>query len=111
MTDRSKAQPEPRRSKKSNDAFWKSGLLALSLATVVTGSALLGRADASQSVALQAAEPSAQRVVVVQQLPSGELLVRRDVSLDSLSNESLVNIPAMPQRPVFRQPITRTRGS
>ena len=111
MTDQPKRQPASRRNAKSSGAVWKSGLLALSLVTVVSGTSLLGRAEGGQQTSGQATAQTAQQVVVVQQLPSGELLVRQDVPLDSLSNGSLVSIPAMPQRPVFRQPVTRTRGS
>lgn len=111
MTESLQRQATPRRSNRSSGVVWKSGLLALSLATVVGGTALLNRADRGQQASAPAAVQSAPQVIVVQQLPSGELLVRRDVSPEGVAAVSLAGIPPMPARPVFRQPITRTRGS
>ena len=81
MTDQPKRQPASRRNAKSSGAVWKSGLLALSLVTVVSGTSLLGRAEGGQQTSGQATAQTAQQVVVVQQLPSGELLVRQDCLL------------------------------
>lgn len=111
MTDPGTRPATPRRSNQSGGAVWKSGLLALSLATVLSGAALLHRAEGGQQASAQAVVQSAPQVIVVQQLPTGEMLVRRDVSPANTSSASLTSIPTMPARPVFRQPITRTRGS
>ncbi|MEZ4767444.1 MAG: hypothetical protein R2844_03355 [Caldilineales bacterium] len=101
-----------RRAAKGNSAAWKSGLLALSLTTVFAGTAMIARLDSSLQVAQQpATEQPVQRVVVLQQQPSGEFVERRDTSAGSFSTFSRATIPTMPQQPVFRQPLTRTRGS
>ncbi len=107
MTRSATTSAPTRRNAKLNGAVWKSGLLALCLATVAAGTAVIGRLDGGQ----QPIEQVGSQVVVVQQLPSGELLVRRDVPADSLATLTRISVPAMPQRPVFRQPLTRTRGS
>ena len=111
MTSLTAKTPASLRKTRANSSVWKSGLLALSLATVVGGTAMLGKADAVQQVAAQ--QPESQMIVVEQQ-PSGQLLVRRDVPTSSsfgAASRSFNSVPAMPQQPVFRQPITRTRGS
>ena len=107
-----KREPAARRTGKSNSAAWKSGLLALSLATVVAGTAMIGNLDSSQQIAQQpVTQQPAQRVVVLQQLPSGDLVGRRDAPTSNFSTTSRTNPPTMPQQPVFRRPVTRTRGS
>ncbi|HRX04309.1 MAG: hypothetical protein KDI07_13450 [Anaerolineae bacterium] len=111
MTNTAMQKPAPRRKSKTNSAVWKSGLLALSLATVVGGTTLLGQADAAQQAVAQ--QPAAQ-VLVVERQPSGELLIRQDPPTTSSfrsSTSSLNSVPTLPQRPAFRRPITRTRGS
>jgi hypothetical protein len=87
---------------------WKSTVLALSMATVAVGSMVLARKENTG----QAAQSPAPQVIVVQMTaaPKG-FLAAQGVPLDSAATASLASIPALPQRPVFRQPITRTRAS
>jgi hypothetical protein len=107
-----KGKPAARRTSKGISAAWKSGLLALSLTTVIAGTAMIGRLDSSQQIAEQpVTEQPAQQSLVIRQLPSGDLVVLPDTSASNLSTTSRSTIPTMPQQPVFRRPITRTRGS
>lgn len=77
------------------DAGWKSAILAASLGAVVLGGSILshseGRTDAVAAQAIAAQAP------VVFQIASND--------------GSVILVPAMPQRPVFTQPITRSRAS
>lgn len=108
MTNPQTRQSGPRRNAKSNSAVWKSGLLALSLVTVVGGTTMIGKVDAAQQAIAQ--QPAAQQIVVVRQ-PSGALVTRQTAPANSFSQLPRTTIPAAPQQRVFRRPITRTRGS
>ena len=108
MTNPIVKTPAAQRNKKANSAVWKSGLLALSLVTVLGGTSMIGNADvAQQSIAQQ---PAPQQLVVERQ-PADHLLVRQTAPANNFSQLSRSNVPAMPQQRVFRRPITRTRGS
>lgn len=90
---------------------WKSGLLGASLGAVLLGWGLLARDSAQPNAAPTPVQP--QIIVVrvpVQNLPdSGQALVASQ-SL-AQGQRAAVNIAPLPQRPLFQQPVTRTRSS
>ncbi|MBX3052039.1 MAG: hypothetical protein KF753_11225 [Caldilineaceae bacterium] len=129
-------QRTPGHSGRARGAVWKSGLMASSLGALLLGWALLGQADASpESAAAQLASSQPRTVVVQMALPDDENGTRQQLtglpaqtheragaaSETSAQSAQVQNVlpeknpqvvlPALPQRPIFRQPVTRTRGS
>ena len=98
MTNSTTPAPAKRRSPGAS-LTWKSGILAFSLASVVAGSALVARLDPPTQVA-QAVEP---RVTVTPVQPRGQV--------GQTQSSPTVRLTPLPPRPVFRQPVTRTRRS
>jgi hypothetical protein len=90
---------------------WKSGLLGASLGAVLLGWGLLARDSAVDNTAAAPLQP--QIIVVrvpVQSWPDSGQAVLASQSLVQVQ-PATINIAALPQKPVFQQPITRTRGS
>lgn len=97
----------PARRGATRSAAWKSGLMMSGLGAVVLGWALLVRVETStdaQTIAQVAGQPQAQ-VQVVQAPVTNLAGGARGSTLRPPS------VPTTPQRPIFRQPVTRTRGS
>jgi hypothetical protein len=93
----------PRRSAAAS-AAWKSGLLASGFGAVLLGWALLARAEtASNTAALTPLQPN----VMIAQAPAAV----QSSQLSRRSNNTRTAVPSLPQAPVFRRPITRSRGS
>ena len=128
MTDYRQRQPRARRTQ-GGGLGWKSGLVASSVGAVLMGWALLGRVDATPaSTAAQIASPQ-PRVIIVQVPVSApaasgnQRLVRQTVLPVQANTQAApalsvpvaarpqIDLPAMPQKPVFQQPVTRTRRS
>jgi|GEM_PF-1124357 len=128
MTNNQRRRPSVRRTRGGGQA-WKSGLVASSVGAVLMGWALLGRVDAtSASTAAQIASPQ-PRVIVIQvpvaaPAASGNQQVVRRTALPAPANTQTapasntpavakpqIALPAMPQKPVFQRPVTRTRRS
>ena len=90
---------------------WKSGLLGASLGVVVLGWGLLARDSAQPNAAPAPVQPQ----VIVVRVPVQNSLGRGQVVVASQSlaqgQRVAVNIAPLPQRPLFQQPVTRTRGS
>ncbi len=80
------------------DAGWKSAFLVASLGAVALGWSLLGRAE-GLSTAQMAMTPQA----IAAQAPAAIQAAATD--------GRVVLAPALPQRPVFTQPVTRSRAS
>ncbi len=78
---------------------WKSAILAASLGAVALGWSLLGRVDGASAGQAQAAVSQAMAV------PAPAAL--RVTATDG----RVILVPALPQRPVFAQPVARTRAS
>ena len=120
MTERKSTRPTTRRSTGKGLA-WKSGLLASSLGAVMLGWTLLAQTDTTS----QAAASQPQPRVIVLQVPASALNNLGNAALPSLrnslapsSNDSSrsstlqgLQLQPLPQRPIFRQPLTRTRRS
>jgi hypothetical protein len=90
---------------------WKSGLLGASLGVVVLGWGLLARDSAADNTAPAPLQP--QIIVVrvpVQSWPDSGQAVVASQSL-AQQQPAAVDIAPLPQKPVFQQPITRTRSS
>ena len=129
-------QRTPGHSGRAQGVAWKSGLMASSLGALLLGWALLGQADAaSEGAAAQLASSQPRAIVVQMALPDEETGTRQQ--LTGLSTQAperagaasetsartaqvqnvlpgrnpQIALPALPQRPIFRQPVTRTRGS
>jgi hypothetical protein len=93
----------PRRSAAAS-AAGKSGLLASGLGAVLLGWALLARAETpANTVALTQPQPNA----MIAQAPAATQSRR----LSRQSSGARAAVPSLPQAPVFRRPITRSRGS
>jgi len=93
----------PRRSAAAS-AAWKSGLLASGFGAVLLGWALLARVeDPANTVALTQPQPS----VMIAQAPAAA----QSSQFSRRSNNTRAAVPSLPQAPVFRRPITRSRGS
>lgn len=120
MTERRQTQSPGRREQGSSLA-WKSGLIASSVGSLLLGWALLGQANpvpASKVAQIAAPQP---RVSVVQvPVPAAsngnQQFVSQPVPPAQTSGQAAptspqVSLPSMPQKPVFQQPVTRTRGS
>jgi hypothetical protein len=132
MTDSRSTQPSKPRSR-GNGLAWKSGLLASSVGGLLLGWALLGQMEAAPNNSAASISPPEPRVIVVQitvpapaisgiQQPVGQALLPErttvqaggqavPVSGTSTAVQAQVAVPSMPQKPVFQQPVTRTRGS
>lgn len=97
MTD---ARPRGRQPARGGlGAGWKSAILAASLGAVVLGWSMLSQIDgrlAGQADAAVAQVITAQAPAAFQVAPTGDRVIL---------------VPALPQRPVFTQPITRSRAS
>ena len=78
---------------------WKSAILAASLGAVALGWSLLGRIDGPSAGQVQAAVSQAMAVPAPASL--------RVTATDG----RVILVPALPQRPVFAQPVARTRAS
>lgn len=127
MTMTKAAKPTARRAKSGGFA-WKSGLLATSVGAVLMGWSLLARINTPAEVAAQAAAPQ-PRVIVVQvpisspQTTGTAQLVHQPSQAAQVAQPAIqaiaappvqapqLNLPAMPQKPVFQRPVTRTRRS
>ena len=93
----------PRRSA-ATSAAWKSGLLASGFGAVLLGWALLARAETpANTAALTQPQPN----TMIAQAPS----VTQSRRLSQQSSGARAAVPSLPQAPVFRRPITRSRGS
>jgi hypothetical protein len=90
---------------------WKSGLISASLGAVLLGWGLLARDSAADNTAPALLQP--QIIVVrvpVQSWPDSGQAVVASQSLAQVQ-PAAVDIAPLPQKPIFQQPITRTRGS
>ncbi len=137
MTESKRPLPlSPGRRERGSGLAWKSGLVASSVGAVLVGWALLGRLDAAPAnTVAQIASPQPRVIVVQVPIPniasSGtQQLVRQPAQSAPANAQAVlasaqavsapnalaiarpqVVMPAVPQRPVFQQPVTRTRGS
>lgn len=89
---------------------WKSGLLGAGLGAVLLGWGLLARDSVADNTIPAPLQP--QIIVVrvpVQSWPDS----RQVVASQSLAQRqpAAINMAPLPQKPVFQQPITRTRSS
>ena len=103
----------PRRSAAAS-AAWKSGLLASGFGAVLLGWALLARAETPAVTAALAQPKQPQSNVMVAQVPAAVQVppaVTQNRRLSRQSGGSQAVVPSLPQAPVFRRPITRSRGS
>lgn len=98
MTSSITPGPAKRRSSGAN-LTWKSGILAFSLTAVIAGSALIARLDSPTQVA-QAVQAQPTAAVVRPSTQTGQTQRSRTTRLSPL-----------PTKPVFQQPLTRTRRS
>ena len=96
MTDPQKSPANQRQPSASASLTWKSGLLAVSLAVVMAGSALVARFDQSARTA---------RTVEATSTPAP---TQTEVQTQGQQPARLAPLPA---RPLFQQPVTRTRRS
>jgi hypothetical protein len=96
----------PRRSAAAS-AAWKSGLLALGFGAVLLGWALLARAETPANAVALAQPIQPQPNVMIAQAPA----VTQSRRLSQQSSGTRATVPSLPQAPVFRRPITRSRGS
>ncbi|MBK9229749.1 MAG: hypothetical protein WAV74_08400 [Anaerolineae bacterium] len=99
MTDPQKSPANQRQPSASASLTWKSGLLAVSLAVVMAGSALVARFDQSAQTAQTA------RTVEATSTPAP---TQTEVQTQGQQPARLAPLPA---RPLFQQPVTRTRRS
>ena len=99
MTDPQKSPANQRQPSASASLTWKSGLLAVSLAVVMAGSALVARFDQSAQTA-----QTAQTV----EATSTPAPTQTEVQTQGQQPARLAPLPA---RPLFQQPVTRTRRS
>ncbi len=117
MTNHLSQRPEGRST--DGGLAWKGGLLGASLGAVLLGWALLARQDAADNAtaAAQASllvQPIVVRVpVTAYGRPGDAAAVLVDPNLIALPSRSAatIELPPLPQKPVFQQPITRTRRS
>jgi hypothetical protein len=102
-----------RRKPTGSGSSWKSAIVAASLTGVFFGWAILGRAERivdTQSATLDGNVPIEQVVITTTQAAtSAQAPVVNSVQSSTTSTQ--LSIPALPQRPVFQQPVTRTRRS
>ena len=94
----------PRRSAAAS-AAWKSGLLASGFGVVLLGWALLVRAESPTNMAaLSQPQPN----VLIAQAPAAAQSSRPQPASEP---DMQVTVQSLPPAPVFRRPITRSRGS
>lgn len=132
MTDSKRSQSAGRHEQGSSLA-WKSGLLASSLGSLLLGWALLGQASpVPASKVAEIASPKPRVIVVQVPIPAAsngnQQLISQPAQPAQASGQAApsqpaqtnqqaapasqqISMPAMPQRPVFQQPVTSTRGS
>lgn len=131
MTNDPPVQPRRQR-RNSGGLVWKSGLLVSSVGAVLLGWTLLHGADgAAQAPASADSQTPAPRVIVVQMpvsaspvdslprqsepsvhAPAQRMPSQPGVStLPQSSQAPQFVLPALPERPVFQQPVTRSRAS
>ena len=96
----------PRRSAAAS-AAWKSGLLASGFSAVLLGWALLVRAETPSNTAALTQPTQPQPNVMIAQAP----VAVQSSQFSRRSNNTRTAVPSLPQAPVFRRPITRSRGS
>jgi len=110
MTEQAQQQ-SARRPASSGGMAWKSGLLGASLGAVLLGWGLLARDNAQPTAAPAPVQPQ----VIVLRVPAQNSLDRAQVVVAGQSlaqgQRTAVNIAPLPQRPLFQQPVTRTRSS
>ncbi len=99
MTDPQKSPANQRQPSASASLTWKSGLLAVSLAVVMAGSALVARFDQSAQGAQTA------RTVEATSTPAP---TQTEVQTQG---QQPARLAPLPTRPLFQQPVTRTRRS
>lgn len=80
---------------------WKSGVLAVSLAAVLAGSALVARLDQLATPKAQTVEPAARATPTAQS----------NTQTGSTQSRRTVRLAPLPSQPLFQQPVTRTRRS
>lgn len=118
MTDHLPQRPSRR---PSQDGFaWKSGLLGVSLGAALLGWGLLARQGAAENAAASSAraaslpvQPIVMRVPALAYAQSDgteALLVIPSLAATQPAAAG-IGLPPLPQRPVFQQPVTRTRSS
>jgi len=103
----------PRRSAAAS-AAWKSGLLASGFGAVLLGWALLARAETPAVTAALAQPTQPQPNAMIAQAPAAVQVppaVTQSRRFSQQSGGALTTVPSLPQAPVFRRPITRSRGS
>jgi hypothetical protein len=96
----------PRRSAAAS-AAWKSGLLASGFGAVLLGWALLARAETPTNTAALTQPTQPQPNVMIARAPAAT----QNSQFSRRSNNTRAAVPSLPQAPVFRRPITRSRGS
>ncbi len=107
----------------SYDGFaWKSGLLGVSLGAVLLGWGLLARQGAAENAAAvtvsQRISPPVRSIVVRELAPAHSrassaevLLIDPNLVAVQAASPAVIDLPPLPQRPIFQQPVTRTRSS
>lgn len=97
MTD---ARPPSRQPARGGlGAGWKSAILAASLGAVVLGWSALSQTDGRPAGSADVAAP---QTIAVQGSGASQM---------ATTDGRLILVPALPQRPVFTQPVTRSRAS
>lgn len=125
MTDGRNVQPR-RQINPGGGLAWKSSLVASSLGAVLLGWALLAQADSAAATASTEQMPTAAPRVIVLQSP-GPVPIVSDLpqplerparpvqaapsSSPPRSARPSALLPALPERPIFQQPATRSRAS
>lgn len=95
----------------STSMAWKSGLLGASLGAVLLGWGLLARDSTKPSSAPTPAQP---QIIVVRVPAQGwpDSTSAAAASQDMAQGQpAVIDIAPLPRRPVFQQPVTRTRSS
>lgn len=92
-----------RRTAGGSGSTWKSAIVAVSLSGVLMGWAILGRIDSTADAEIATVNAT------IQTITSADTSVQ--ASAVNNASGSRITLPAMPQRPVFQQPVTRSRGS
>lgn len=132
MTERTHASAQSR-DKRGSTLAWKSGLMASSVGAVLLGWALLGRLEPAPTTAVAQIVSPEPRVIVVQvPIPNVSASATQQnvvqpaqaaqASAPASQQEVVapsapapaspqIVMPTMPERPVFQQPVTQTRGS
>ena len=89
---------------------WKSGLLSASLGVVLLGWGLLARDSVADNTIPAPLQPQiiVVRVPVQSWSDSGQVVASQSLAQ---RQPAAINMAPLPQKPVFQQPITRTRSS